>query len=84
MERINLRTTSAQRTLIDWAAKMLGKSRSEFILDAASRQADSVLLDQRLFALDDNAYRRFADALAAPPIEDRRLRRLLTTPPPWG
>jgi uncharacterized protein (DUF1778 family) len=80
---INLRADAATRTLIDRAAEQLGKNRSEFMLEAARREATTVLLDQRLFLLDDEAYRKFVAALDQPPTENRRLRRLLTTKAAW-
>ena len=80
---INLRTDATSRDLIDRAAEALGKNRSEFMLAAARREATAVLLDQRLFQLDDPAYRRFTAALDAPPTENPRLRRLLRTRAPW-
>ena len=80
---INLRTDATSRDLIDRAAEALGKNRSEFMLDAARREATVVLLDQRLFLLDDRAYRRFTTALDAAPTENPRLRRLLRTRAPW-
>ncbi len=80
---ITLRADTATRTLIDRAAEQVGKNRSEFMLEAARREATSVLLDQRLFLLDDKAYARFLAALDQLPTENRRLRRLLTTKAPW-
>ena len=80
---INLRTDATSRDLIDRAAEALGKNRSEFMLEAARREARAVLLDQRLFQLDDQAYRRFTAALDAAPTENPRLRRLLRTRAPW-
>jgi uncharacterized protein (DUF1778 family) len=80
---INLRADTATRTLIDRAAEQVGKNRSEFMLEAARREATRVLLDQRLFLLDEKAYARFTAALDQPPTENRRLRRLLTTKAVW-
>ncbi len=80
---INIRVEPRQRDVIDRAAQALGKSRSEFILDTACREAEAVLLDRRFFALDDEAYRRFTEALSRPPAENPRLRKLLRTPAPW-
>jgi uncharacterized protein (DUF1778 family) len=80
---INLRTDEARRALIDRAAEALGKDRTEFMLDAATREAQSVLLDRRLFHLDEAAFRRFSKALDAPPTASPRLRKLLATPAPW-
>lgn len=80
---INLRADTATRTLIDRAAEQVGKNRSEFMLEAARREATGVLLDQRLFLLDDKAYAQFLAALDQPPAENRRLRRLLRTTAAW-
>ena len=80
---INLRADQATRTLIDRAAEQVGKNRSEFMLEAARREATSVLLDQRLFLLDDKTYTQFLAALDQPPTENRRLRRLLVTKAAW-
>jgi len=80
---INLRTDAASRELIDRAAEALGKNRSEFMLEAARREAMAVLVDQRLFLLDDRAYRRFTAALDAVPTENPRLRRFLRAQAPW-
>lgn len=80
---INLRADNTKRELIDRAAKRIGKNRSEFMLDAACREATEILLDQRLFLIDERAYRRFTDALDAPPAENKRLKRLLMSKAPW-
>jgi uncharacterized protein (DUF1778 family) len=80
---INLRADHTKRALIDRAAERVGKNRSEFMLEAVCRQATEVLLDQRLFLLDEKAYKRFTDALDAPPSENKRLKRLMMSKAPW-
>lgn len=80
---INLRTTEASRALIDRAAEALGKDRTEFMLEAATREAQSVLLDRRFFQLDKAALHQFAEALDAPPADNPRLRKLLARRAPW-
>ncbi|MGH9574144.1 MAG: DUF1778 domain-containing protein [Candidatus Acidiferrales bacterium] len=80
---INLRADRAKRVLIDRAAEKVGKNRSEFMLEAACREATEVLLDQRLFMLDEKAYKRFVERLDAAPSENKRLKRLLTSKAPW-
>jgi uncharacterized protein (DUF1778 family) len=54
------------------------------MLDAATREARSVLLDRRLFQLAEAAFRRFAKVLDAPPPDNPRLRKLLAKRAPWG
>ena len=80
---INLRVQRRQRELIDRAASVLGKHRTEFVLDAACREAENVLLDQRMFMLDAAAYRRFVALLNSPPRENEKLRPLLLKKAPW-
>jgi uncharacterized protein (DUF1778 family) len=80
---INLRADERRRALIDRAAAAAGKNRSEFMLEAACREATAVLLDQRFFMLDDKAFRQFTSALDKAPADNPRLRRLLATKAPW-
>jgi uncharacterized protein (DUF1778 family) len=55
---ISIRAKAGQRDLIDQAADRLGRSRSDFMLEAACRQAEDVLLDQTYFALDARSFVR--------------------------
>lgn len=80
---INIRAHQAQRDLIDRAAEALGKNRSDFMLESACRQAEAVLLDRRLFMVDDEKFQQFVDLLNAPPLANENLRTLLTTKAPW-
>lgn len=80
---INLRVRPAQRELIDRAAQILDLPRTDFMLEAATRAAENVLLDQRLFMLDTPSYQAFEKALNAPVADNPALRRLLATRAPW-
>ena len=82
-ENINLRVSRSQKALIDRAAEAQGRNRSDFMLEAACRKAESVLLDRRYFYLDDEQFRRFMAMLDAPPKSNPRLARLLRTKAPW-
>ena len=82
-ETINLRASAEQKALIDRAASRLGKSRTEFMLDSARAAAESALLDQRLFLLDEPRFEEFAACLDAPVEPSEALETVLTTPPPW-
>lgn len=80
---INIRARQRQRDLIDEAAAVLGKNRSDFMLETACREAEAVLLDRRVFVLDKATWKRFTALLDAPPRDLPRLRKLLSTPAPW-
>ncbi len=83
-QTINLRASIKQKSLIDRAAKRLGKSRTEFVLDTMREASENVLLDQRLFILDEAAFDAFEAMLDEPAQPSESLRRTLTTPPPWS
>ena len=80
---INIRALSHQRDLIDRAAEAMGKNRSDFMLEAACRQAEEVLLDRRMFLLDDAAYSKFTSLLDRAPKDNAKLRALLSKKVPW-
>lgn len=82
-ENINLRVSRGQKSLIDRAAQALGRNRSEFMLETACREAESVLLDRRYFSLPEEVFRRFSATLDKPPSGNSRLSRLLKTKAPW-
>lgn len=80
---INLRIEARTRQLIDDAAAILGKTRTEFMIESARLQAIDVLLDQRLFVLDSDRYDAFLRALDNPPAPGPKLRSLLRRTPAW-
>lgn len=80
---INIRALPAQRALIDRASQISGKSRTDFVLEAACREAENILLDQRLFFLDEQSFNAFEENLSAPIKDNPALRKLLATPSPW-
>jgi uncharacterized protein (DUF1778 family) len=80
---INFRAPAAKQALIDQAAQVSGKNRTEFILDAACEKAREVLADQTHFALGRQAMQRFNTLVEAPIKKPDALRRLLNTPAPW-
>jgi len=80
---INLRARAEQRDLIDQAAGLLGKSRSDFMLEAACEKAQGVLLDQVFFRLDERAFQQFRQMLDAPQTSNPGLERLIAVEAPW-
>ena len=80
---LNIRAKARQRDLIDQAATRLGRSRSEFMLEASCQKAEDVLLDQTLFTVNAGTYAKFQELLERPLPPTDKLRRLLTTKAPW-
>jgi uncharacterized protein (DUF1778 family) len=82
-DTLNLRIKPEVRGLIDRAAKVRGKNRTDFILDAARSAAEDALLDQALFVVSEDAYAEFVERLDRPPAPNKRLQKTLQTPAPW-
>lgn len=80
---INFRAPAAKQALIDHAAEILGKNRTEFILEASCEKAREVLADQTHFVLSRQALQRFNELIEAPLTNTDALQRLLGTPAPW-
>lgn len=80
---INLRMRDDVRAIIDRAAKIRGKTRSDFMIDAAYRAAEDTLLDQTLVKVDAESYRHYLEVLDQPP-EREGFARLMNAPKPWS
>ena len=80
---INILAKPNQRALIDRAAQLQGKSRSEFMLESAYQKAQDVLLDRCFFGLDEIKFKQFLALLDAPPTQNQKLNALLKTKSPW-
>ncbi|MDR0780410.1 MAG: DUF1778 domain-containing protein [Pseudomonadales bacterium] len=82
-ETLNLRIKPEERNLIDRAAKVRGKNRTDFVLDAARLAAEEVLLEQSFIAASPQAYAAFLARLDLPPQPNARLRKTMRAPVPW-
>jgi uncharacterized protein (DUF1778 family) len=82
-DTLNLRVPAAERNLIDRAAQAAGKTRTDFILDAARRAAEEELLDRALMVVSPGAYADFLKRLDQPPQPNEQLRRTMRAKAPW-
>jgi uncharacterized protein (DUF1778 family) len=82
-DTLNLRIKPEERGLIDRAAKSLGKTRTDFVLDSARRAAEDALLDRTVLSVSPKAYAEFLARLDSPPRPNARLKRTMKTRAPW-
>lgn len=80
---LSLRISPKDRNLIDRAALVAHKSRSEFLLDSARAAATDTLLDQRLFILEPAELTVFEQALSKAPTFAEVFKRLKKRASPW-
>ena len=82
-ETLNIRIKPEERSLIDRAASLRGKNRTDFILEAARLAAEEALLEQVVIMASPEAYAEFLTRLDMPPQPNERLRKTMQTPAPW-
>lgn len=80
---LNLHIRPEERGLIDRAATITGKTRTDFVLEAARRAAEVALLGRTVLTVSPEAYAAFLARLDEPPTPSDRLRRTMLQVPPW-
>lgn len=80
---VRLHATPAQRDLIDRAAGLLRKSRSDFMVDAAYVTACEIVRAHGLFNLDIDMPQDFAEPLDATEPPSAGLQRLIAVVAVW-
>jgi uncharacterized protein (DUF1778 family) len=79
--RIEIRITEEERSLEQAAATANGETLSEFVRQAARREAERILAERTRYIVDDEAAQRFLAALEqSSPNAERGLRRLVQKP----
>lgn len=79
---VDLRIREDVLDVIDRAAKLGGKTRSDFMIDSAYRAAEDTLLDQTLVTVDAECHQHYLAVLDQPPVGEG-FRRLMNAPKPW-
>jgi uncharacterized protein (DUF1778 family) len=80
---INFRVSAQTRDLLDAAADAAGTTRTQFVVDSALTHAADMLLDRRVFKLDNASFTAFTKALDNPPPPAGKLVELLSKKAPW-
>jgi uncharacterized protein (DUF1778 family) len=80
---ISMRLPEADLALIDRAAELRGRSRTDFVRDAAVRAAEDVLLENRLLRMSREGFAAFIAALSAPATPVPEMIELARRPAPW-
>lgn len=80
---LNIRTKTSVRDLIDSAAGMLGKNRSEFMLEVAIREAQDIILDRAFISVGETEFKDINELLENPPEPNQALLSLMAKPSFW-
>ena len=80
---ISMRLPEADIAMIDRAAGLRGRSRTDFVRDAAVRAAEEVLMEHRLIRMTPEGFADFMSALSAPAGSVPEMVELMRRPAPW-
>lgn len=80
---LSMRLPEADIAVIDRAAALRGRSRTDFVREAAVRAAEEVVLEQMLVRMSGAGFAAFMAAVTAPAEPVPELVELFGRKPPW-
>lgn len=80
---LSMRLPEEDIAVIDRAAGIRGRSRTDFVREAAVRAAEDVLMESALVRMSPSGFRAFMKALAAPAAAVPGMVETLRRPAPW-
>ncbi|MFN4207849.1 MAG: DUF1778 domain-containing protein [Agrobacterium albertimagni] len=81
--RISMRLPESDLAMIDRAAALKGRSRTDFVRDAAVRAAEEAVMEQQLVRMTGDGFADFMAVMAAPVEVVPELVEVLRRPAPW-
>jgi uncharacterized protein (DUF1778 family) len=80
---LSMRLPKADIAVIDRAAALRGRSRTEFVRDAAVQAAEEVLMETALVRMTAAGFSAFMRALSGPATPVPEIVEVLKRPAPW-
>ena len=80
---ISMRLPEADVAMIDRAASVRSRSRTDFVREAAVRAAEEVVMENRLIRMSPEGFADFMDALTAPAAAVPQMVEVAKRPAPW-
>jgi uncharacterized protein (DUF1778 family) len=80
---LSMRLPEADIAMIDRAARLRGRSRTDFVREAAVRAAEEVIMESTLVRLSPEGFRAFMTAIEAPATVVPGIVELFKRKAPW-
>lgn len=80
---LSMRLPEADIAIIDRAATLRGRSRTDFVRDAAVRAAEDVLMESLPIRMSPAGFKAFLDAVSGPTKPVPELREVFKRTAPW-
>lgn len=80
---LSMRLPEADVAVIDRAAALRGRSRTDFVREAAVRAAEQVLMENTVIRMSQEGFASFLDAIAAPARPVPEMVAMFARQAPW-
>ena len=80
---LSMRLPEADVAMIDRAAALRGRSRTDFVRDAAVRAAEDVVMEAGLIRMSPEGFADFMETLSGPVTAVPEMVELAKRPAPW-
>jgi len=80
---VSMRLPEADLAMIDRAARLRGRSRTDFVRDAAMQAAEDVVLQTLPIRMSPEGFQAFVDVLSEPARSVPEMVEVLKRPAPW-
>ena len=80
---LSMRLPESDIAIIDRAASLRGRSRTDFVRDAAVRAAEDVLMETAPIRMTAAGFKAFVAALSGPAVPVAEMVELFRRPAPW-
>ena len=80
---LSMRLPEADVAMIDRAASLRGRTRTDFVREAAVRAAEEVIMEQGLIRMSPEGFADFMDILSRPPVISPEMMEVIRRPAPW-
>jgi len=80
---LSMRLPAADIAMIDRAAGLRGRSRTDFVREAAVQAAEEIVMESALVRMSPAGFAAFQAAIAAPATPVPEMVALLRRTPPW-
>ena len=80
---VSMRLPEADIAIIDRAAALCGRSRTDFVREAAVRAAEDVVMENRLVRMTDEGFADFVAAISEPPVAVPEIVEVVKRQAPW-
>ncbi len=80
---LSMRLPEADIAIIDRAARKRGRSRTDFVREAAVRAAEEVVMENTVIRMSPEGFKHFLDVISAPPAPIPEMVDVFRRKAPW-